>query len=105
MTTSPVTGTSYTDAGLAQATTYTYAVSAVNAAGEGPTSTSVQATTGGTPPVCVTASNYAHVAAGRAYQSGGYAYALGSNQQMGLYNTYYTTTLKQTGPSYWVIGC
>ncbi|MEU2611958.1 PHB depolymerase family esterase [Micromonospora sp. NPDC007271] len=56
-------------------------------------------------PTCVTASNYAHVAAGRAYQSGGYAYALGSNQKMGLYNTYYTTTLKQTGPNYWVIGC
>ncbi|RZU77344.1 feruloyl esterase [Micromonospora kangleipakensis] len=56
-------------------------------------------------PVCVTASNYAHVTAGRAYQSGGYAYALGSNQNMGLYNTFYTSTLKQTGPSYWVIGC
>lgn len=56
-------------------------------------------------PVCVTASNYAHVVAGRAYHSGGYAYALGSNQRMGLYNTFYTTTLKQTGPSYWVIGC
>jgi poly(hydroxyalkanoate) depolymerase family esterase len=105
VTTSPVSGTSYTDSGLAQATSYTYAVSAVNATGEGPTSTSVQATTGGTAPVCVTASNYDHVVAGRAYQSLGYAYALGSNQQMGLYNTYYTTTLKQTGPSYWVIGC
>ncbi|MEV4483526.1 extracellular catalytic domain type 1 short-chain-length polyhydroxyalkanoate depolymerase [Micromonospora coxensis] len=56
-------------------------------------------------PVCVTASNYAHVAAGRAYQSAGYAYALGSNQRMGLYNTFYTTTLKQTAPSHWVIGC
>ena len=56
-------------------------------------------------PVCVTASNYAHVTAGRAYQSGGYAYALGSNQRMGLYNTFYTTTLKQTAPNYWVIGC
>ncbi len=56
-------------------------------------------------PVCVTASNYAHVTAGRAYQSGGYAYALGSNQRMGLYNTFYTSILKQTGPSYWVIGC
>ncbi|MEV0807325.1 PHB depolymerase family esterase [Micromonospora sp. NPDC050200] len=56
-------------------------------------------------PTCVTASNYAHVTAGRAYQSGGYAYALGSNQRMGLYNTYYTSTLKQTAPSYWVIGC
>jgi feruloyl esterase len=56
-------------------------------------------------PVCVTASNYAHVAAGRAYHSLGYAYANGSNQRMGLYNTFYTTALKQTGPNYWVIGC
>ncbi|TNH29848.1 feruloyl esterase, partial [Micromonospora orduensis] len=58
-----------------------------------------------TPATCVTASNYAHVAAGRAYQSGGYAYANGSNQRMGLYNTFYTSALKQTGPNYWVIGC
>ncbi|MFI6241470.1 PHB depolymerase family esterase [Micromonospora sp. NPDC050795] len=58
-----------------------------------------------TPPTCVTASNYAHVAAGRAYQSGGYAYANGSNQRMGLYNTFYTSALKQTAPNYWVIGC
>lgn len=56
-------------------------------------------------PTCVTASNYAHVSAGRAYHSGGYAYALGSNQRMGLYNTFHTTTLRQTGPNYWVIGC
>ncbi|MEO3775553.1 PHB depolymerase family esterase [Micromonospora sp. B11E3] len=63
-------------------------------------------TTSPTPaPTCVTASNYAHVVAGRAYQSGGYAYALGSNQNMGLYNTFTSTTLRQTGPSYWVIGC
>ena len=56
-------------------------------------------------PTCVTASNYAHVTAGRAYQSGGYAYANGSNQRMGLYNTFNTSTLKQTGPNYWVVGC
>ena len=56
-------------------------------------------------PPCVTASNYAHVTAGRAYHSGGYAYARGSNQRMGLYNTFYTSTLKQTAPNYWVIGC
>ena len=53
----------------------------------------------------MTASNYAHVAAGRAYQSGGYAYANGSNQRMGLYNTFYTSALKQTAPNHWVIGC
>lgn len=105
VTGSAVTSTSYTDGGLASATTYSYAVSAVNAAGEGARSATVSATTGGTAPVCITASNYAHVTAGRAYQSGGYAYALGSNQRMGLYNTFNTSTLKQTGPSYWVIGC
>jgi feruloyl esterase len=106
VTGSAVTTTSYVDSGLASATTYSYAVSAVSSGGvEGARSAAVSATTGGTAPVCVTASNYAHVQAGRAYQSGGYAYALGSNQQMGLYNTYYTTTLRQTGPSYWVIGC
>lgn len=52
-------------------------------------------------PTCVTASTYAHVTAGRAYQSGGYAYALGSNQNLGLYNTFYTATLKQSSPGYW----
>lgn len=55
--------------------------------------------------VCVTASNYAHTTAGRAYHSGGYTYANGSNQNMGLWNTFTTTTLKQTGPNHWVIGC
>ena len=39
--------------------------------------------------------------AGRAYQSGGYAYALGSNQKLGLSNTFYTATLKQSSPGYW----
>ncbi|MGN9808810.1 extracellular catalytic domain type 1 short-chain-length polyhydroxyalkanoate depolymerase [Micromonospora sp. BQ11] len=58
-----------------------------------------------TSPTCVTASNYAHVTAGRAYASGGYAYANGSNQRMGLNNTFYSSTLRQTGPGYWVIGC
>lgn len=39
-------GTSYTDTGLTASTTYTYTVSAFNGAGEGPQSSSVQATTG-----------------------------------------------------------
>ncbi|WP_430496735.1 extracellular catalytic domain type 1 short-chain-length polyhydroxyalkanoate depolymerase [Micromonospora trifolii] len=70
-----------------------------------PTPTPTPTATPTTPPTCVTASNYAHVAAGRAYQSGGYAYANGSNQRMGLYNTFYTSALKQTAPNHWVIGC
>ncbi len=55
-------------------------------------------------PVCYTASNYAQVQAGRAHDSGGYALANGSNQNMGLDNVYYQTTLKMTGPNYYVIG-
>jgi hypothetical protein len=59
-------------------------------------------TTTSTPaPTCITSSNYDHVVAGRAYQSGGYAYAVGSNQNLGLYNTFYTATLKQSSPGYW----
>ena len=67
---------------------------------------------GGTPtdpeptePMCVTATNYAHVQAGRAYLSGGYAYAQGSGQRMGLYTVYTSTTLRQTAPGSWAIGC
>ncbi|GAA2046649.1 extracellular catalytic domain type 1 short-chain-length polyhydroxyalkanoate depolymerase [Polymorphospora rubra] len=105
VTANPVPGPTHVDSGLAAATTYTYAVSAVGAGGEGARSATVSATTGGTAPVCVTASNYAHVQAGRAYHSGGYAYALGSAQRMGLYNTFHTTALKQTAPQTWVIGC
>ncbi|GAA3832934.1 PHB depolymerase family esterase [Sphaerisporangium flaviroseum] len=54
-------------------------------------------------PVCVTASNYAHTTAGRAHQSGGYTYANGSNDSMGLWNTFTIHTLKQTGPGYWIV--
>ena len=56
-------------------------------------------------PFCTTAANYYHVQAGRAHDSGGYALANGSNQNMGLDNVFYQTTLKQTGPNYYVIGC
>jgi hypothetical protein len=51
----------------------------------------------------VTASNYAHTTAGRAYQSGGNTYANGSNDAMGLWNTFTSHTLKQTAPGYWVV--
>lgn len=63
----------------------------------------------GTPPaqwVCnsSTSTNYAHVQNGRAHNSGGYALANGSNQNMGLNNTFITTTLAQSAPGYYVIG-
>lgn len=55
-------------------------------------------------PVCYTASNYAHVLAGRAYSSWGVARAFGSNQYMGFVNTFTTTTLKKTGTYSYAIG-
>jgi poly(3-hydroxybutyrate) depolymerase len=103
-----VTGTSFTDTGLSPGTSYSWTVRAADANGaEGATSAPASGTTAGTAPqpaTCYTSSNYAHVTAGRATTTGGYTYAKGSNQNMGLYNTFYTTTLKQTSPGYYVIG-
>lgn len=91
-------GTSYTDTGLTAGTTHTYAVAARDNTGTaGPRSGTVTATTtGGATAACWTSSNYAHVQAGRAVTSGGYTYAKGSNQNMGLYNTFVTHTLKES---------
>ncbi|MBS0447015.1 MAG: fibronectin type III domain-containing protein [Proteobacteria bacterium] len=102
---SPVTATSYTDTGLAPATTYGWTVAAVDANGiDGAMSAAASGTTTGSAAVCYTASNYAHTVAGRAHQSLGRAYANGSNQDMGLWNVFVVTTLKQTGTNYYVIG-
>jgi len=103
---SAITATSFTDTGLAAATTYTWTVRAVDGNGaEGAVSSpATGTTTGGSTAVCFTASNYAHTTAGRAHQSGGYALANGSNQNMGLWNVFITTTLKQTSTNYFVIG-
>ncbi|MFD7293588.1 PHB depolymerase family esterase [Streptomyces sp. NPDC059897] len=103
------TSASYTDTGLATGTAYAYTVAAVDAEGAaGAKSAPVTATTGGFTPTCHTASNYQHTTAGRAHQSGGYTYANGSNQAMGLWNTHITHTLKQTAAGYYVLadsGC
>ena len=53
---------------------------------------------------CYTATNFAHVQAGRAHNSVGYALANGSNENMGLNNVAITKTLKMTGANYYVIG-
>ncbi len=100
-----VTGTSYVDSGLAAGTTYSWTVTDLNSSNvESAASSPASGTTTGSAPVCFTASNYAHTTAGRAHQSGGYAYANGSNQNMGLWNVFVTTTLKQTGANYYIIG-
>ncbi|CAN7396956.1 extracellular catalytic domain type 2 short-chain-length polyhydroxyalkanoate depolymerase [Variovorax paradoxus] len=104
----PVAGTNYTDTGLAPSITYSWTVAALDAGNaQGAMSAAATGTTlagsggGGT---CYTASNYAHTVAGRAYALWGLTYAYGSGQSMGLWNVYVTTTLKQTGPNYYVIG-
>jgi hypothetical protein len=44
------------------------------------------------------------VTAGRAHDDSFFAVANGSNQVMGLDNVFIVTTLKETGPSFYVIG-
>ncbi|HVK21496.1 MAG TPA: PHB depolymerase family esterase [Actinokineospora sp.] len=76
--------------------------------GAEPTTTTAPPTTTPPPGVCHTDHNYGHVAAGRAHTAGGYVYANGSNQAMGLYNTFARHTLKETPPGYFVVadtGC
>jgi poly(3-hydroxybutyrate) depolymerase len=102
----PVTATTFTDTALTPSTTYAWTVRAADGSGvEGAASAPASGTTAaGATATCYTATNYAHVTAGRATTSGGYTYANGSGQNMGLYNVFYTTTLKMTGPNYYVIG-
>ncbi len=105
ITATPVTATSYTAAGLAASTSYNFQVSTVGTSGESALSNAVTGTTtSGFTCTATNASNYAHVQAGRAHDSGGYALANGSNQNMGLDNVFYTNTLAQTSAGYYVIG-
>jgi poly(3-hydroxybutyrate) depolymerase len=101
----PLASTSYLDGGLAASTSYTYQVSSTGNGVESAKSAGVSgSTTSGFVCSTTTSSNYAHVTAGRAHASGGYALANGSNQNMGLNNTFYTATLAQTSAGYYVIG-
>ncbi len=106
VTASPVTATSYNSTGLVANTSYNFQASSVNSSGtESALSGAVTGTTtSGFICTATTATNYAHVQAGRARDSGGYALANGSNQNMGLNNTFYTKTLAQTSAGYYIIG-
>ena len=106
ITATPVTATGHTSGGLAASTTYNFQVSSVGSGGaESALSNAVLATTRSSFTCSAsTSSNYAHVQAGRAYDSGGYALAKGSSQNMGLNNTFYSKTLAQTSAGYYIIG-
>ncbi|MGW2592758.1 extracellular catalytic domain type 1 short-chain-length polyhydroxyalkanoate depolymerase [Streptomyces sp. NPDC001515] len=105
------TATTYTDTGLTAGTAYRYTVAALDSAGAAGTrsaQTTATTTGGAAPATCHTATNYAHVAAGRARTSGGYVYANGSGQNMGLYNVFVTHTLRESPAGYFVLadtGC
>jgi hypothetical protein len=95
----------FTDTGLAPGTTYAWTVTALDAAdAESAPSAPASGTTTGTSAACFTSSNYTHTTAGRAHASGGYALANGSNQNMGLWNVFVTTTLKRTAANFYVVG-
>lgn len=68
-----------------------------------PTTTPTSTPTNTYTPQCFTATNYAQTVAGRAYQQGGYTYADGSNDAMGLWNVAITTTLEETSPGYYIV--
>ncbi|WP_335932073.1 extracellular catalytic domain type 1 short-chain-length polyhydroxyalkanoate depolymerase [Streptomyces sp. PTD5-9] len=102
--------TAYTDTSLTAGTAYRYTVTAVDASGNpGTASAQITATTTGSAPGrCFTASNYAHVAAGRAHTALGLVYANGSNQYMGLYNIFITHTLRESPKGHFALadtGC
>lgn len=102
----PDLDTQYTDEGLQAETTYSYWVSSLNEIGyESAPSAKLQVkTSSGWQCQQWTADNYAQVVAGRAYQQGGYCYAVGSDDYMGLYNTFQKSTLAETKENYYVVG-
>jgi poly(3-hydroxybutyrate) depolymerase len=106
VTPTPLTGTSFNNTALAASTSYNFQASSVNGGGAESALSAVVTGTTSSGFVCTTttSSNYAHVTAGRAHASGGYALANGSNQNMGLNNTFYSQTLAQTSAGYYIIG-
>jgi len=104
VTSAPLSATGYTSTGLAASTSYSFQASSVGSAESTLSAPVTGTTTSGWSCTATSASNYAHVQAGRAHSSGGYALANGSNQNMGLNNTFYTSTLAQTAAGYYIIG-
>lgn len=88
--------------GLAPDTTYDYQLVATNAAGTTYGGNVTFTTPAATSEACYTASNYQLTVDGYAYESGGYTYADGSNDPLGLWNTYYTSSVEETSPGYFI---
>jgi poly(3-hydroxybutyrate) depolymerase len=96
----PVTATAYTGTGLVASTTYSYQASSLAGSTESGLSGAVSATTKSSFTCgATTASNYAHMPARRAHDSDGYALANGSNQNMGLNNTFYRRRWRRPRPA------
>lgn len=100
--TTTTTTTASTTSTTSGATTTTGAATTTTTAAATTTTTTATTTTT-TAGACFKSNNYLHVTNGRATTSGGYTYAKGSNQNMGLYNTFVTTKLRKTGSNYYVI--
>ncbi len=106
--TTSTTTTSTSSTSSSSTSTSTSSSSSTSSSTTTSSTTTSSTTTPTLPPVpgatCYTASNYAHVLAGRAYNSWGVARALGSNQYLGYVNTFTVTTLKKTGSYYYAKG-
>lgn len=100
----PVIATSFVDTGLAAATSYNWTVRAEDANGVVGAQSAVATGTTAPTVACYSASNYAHTVAGRAYAWFGFTYANGSDQYMGWWNIFSTSTLKMTGANFYVVG-
>ncbi|MBI1891188.1 MAG: fibronectin type III domain-containing protein [Burkholderiales bacterium] len=98
--------TSYTVTGLQSSTTYYFRVRSVDSSGLESAESSAVSTTTNSPSYCqqYTSSNYAHVQASRATYCGGYACAVGSGDNLGLYNMYTTSTLTEKPSGYYKKG-
>jgi len=100
-----VTVANFHDTGLEAETTYTYYVLAGNPAGISPSSQPLTVTTTSTWQCNeFRDNNYNHVADNRAYQQAGIAYALGSDDYMGLWNVAVITNLAETSEGYFIVG-
>ncbi|CAF0775007.1 unnamed protein product [Adineta steineri] len=95
--------TTYKDINLNSNTEYKYQITSLKDSQESEKSLEVKASTL-MEKVCFNDNNYNHVVAGRARQSGGYVFANGSNQNMGLYNTFTRTNLCKTQDNHYIIG-